>query len=175
VRPATKHAEQSQTHQPVRLRNPNLDDGATLWHLAKESNALDLNSPYAYLMWCDMFAKTSLVAEVEGLPAAFLMGFHPPGKEEVLFVWQVAVADKYRGRGLASRMLDKLVESSESINAVEASVTASNLASTKLFHSLALRHGCACSQREFISADHFPGPGHESETIFHIGPIKNNQ
>jgi L-2,4-diaminobutyric acid acetyltransferase len=172
--PAKRLIEQSTTDHTVRFRNPTLNDGGTFWRLAKESKVLDLNSAYAYLMWCDKFAKTSLVAEVGNEPAAFLMGFHPPGREEVLFVWQVAVADKYRGRGLASRMLDKLVDRSESINVVEATVTASNRASTKLFRSLALRHGCPLSQREFLSTDHFPGPGYESETLFHIGPIENN-
>jgi L-2,4-diaminobutyric acid acetyltransferase len=172
--PSPKLDEQSKKQQLVRLRNPILDDGAGLWNLAKESSTLDLNSPYAYLMWCDKFAKTSLVAEIGGEPAAFLMGFHPPGQDDVLFVWQVAVAEKYRGRGLASLMLDKLIESTESIKAVEATVTSSNVASSKLFNSLAARHDCACSQREFLSADHFPGPGHESETLFHIGPIENN-
>lgn len=175
MKTAAKQQENRGLGQQVRMREPNLRDGAAIWRLAKESRSLDLNSPYAYLMWCDQFAGTSLVAEVDGEPAGFLMGFRPPGREEVLFVWQVAVADESRGLGLASRMLDELLKRDPALKIVEATVTPSNVASQRLFQSLALRHGCPCSQSDHFAADHFPVSGHEPEILFHIGPIQAEQ
>ncbi len=165
-----KRARQGTTGR-VSLRQPELRDGAALWRLAKDTGTLDLNSPYAYLMWCEHFAGTSVLAEVDGGPAGFVTGFRPPARPEVLFVWQVAVADEHRGLGIAGRMLDALVERL-GVRAVEATVTPSNTASRKLFRGFARRRGCACREEPHLEAEHFPGRGHEPEVLFHIGPIQ---
>ncbi|WP_230987146.1 diaminobutyrate acetyltransferase [Mycolicibacter heraklionensis] len=52
----------------VRLRTPTVADGPALWQIAVDSATLDVNSPYAYLLWCRDFASTSVVAEVGGQP-----------------------------------------------------------------------------------------------------------
>lgn len=168
----TSNASVKSAPRRVELRPPELRDGAVLWRMAKDSESLDVNSPYAYLMWCDRFAETSSVAEVDGWPAGFLLGFRPPGHEDVLFVWQVAVADEYRGLGLASRMLDDLLERRPELRCVEATVTPSNEASKRLFRALARRKGCPCSEEEYLRSEHFPTPGHEPELLFRIGPIE---
>jgi diaminobutyrate acetyltransferase len=169
----TQHARRDSAVQ-VHFRPPTRADGATFWRLAKDSGGLDLNSPYAYLLWCDQFAQTSVVAEVDGTPAGFVTGFLCPERSDVLFVWQVAVASDHRGLGLAGRMLDALVERLHP-RAVEATVTPSNTPSRRLFHGLARRHGCACSEAPYLEPKHFPDRGHESEVLYHIGPIPNRK
>ena len=47
---------------------PTKADGAALWRIARDSQKLDLNTPYAYLLWCRDFADTSVVAKVDGQP-----------------------------------------------------------------------------------------------------------
>lgn len=158
----------------IRLRRPDVRDGAVMWRMAKGSG-LDLNSPYAYLMWCDQFAGTSVMAEVDGWPAGFVTGFQPPGREDVLFVWQVTVVDEHQGLGLASRMLDTLLERLPGVSVVEATVTPSNTASQRLFRSLARRHGASCSETPYLPSDCFPAPGHEPEVLFRIGPIDRDR
>lgn len=160
----------ARTQPKILMRNPDSRDGAALWRIAGDSQSLDLNSPYAYLMWCDYFAKTSLVAEVDGWPAAFLMGFRPPERPHVLFVWQVAVADEHRGCGLAGKMLAELFEREPTLRALEATVTPSNTASRALFTSFARRRGWSCAERPYLSSEHFPTRGHEPEVLFQIGP-----
>jgi len=167
----TPEGQRARVDAAVRFRHPTPEDGATMWRIARDSGALDLNSPYAYLMWAGQFADSSILAEVDGKPAGFLTGFHPPGRERVLFVWQVAVDASSRGLGLASRMLDELVERTGAA-AVEATVTPSNRASRRLFRSLAERHDCACEVAPCLEPGHFPEPGHEAEQLFHIGPIR---
>lgn len=163
---------EERTDARVTLRRTTADDGGALWRMAKDSGALDLNSPYAYLMWADLYAATSVIAEVDGEPAGFVMGLRVPGREHVLFVWQVAVSAQSRGLGIGGRMLDELVASNEGVTAVEATVTASNAASRGLFGALAKRHGCACTETPRYTTDHFPEPGHEAEPLLHIGPLK---
>lgn len=157
----------------IAFRELGVADGALLWRMAKESGALDLNSPYAYLMWCDHFARTSVLVEVDDQPAGFVLGFRPPDRPDVLFVWQVAVAARFRGLRLASRMLDALVERLRP-RVVEATVTPSNEPSQRLFRSLARRENCACSESPCFEREHFPNLGHEPEALFRIGPITHD-
>lgn len=164
-------AAEKQRAPAVTLRAPTLADGAAVWRLARAAGTLDLNSPYAYLLWCDRFADASVIALVDGEPAGFVTGFRPPGREHVLFVWQVAVAPAHRGLGLASRMLDELVARAPAPTSVEATVTPSNAASQRLFRALARRAGCACREVPGYEPEHFPEPGHEPEVLFHIGPL----
>ena len=93
---------------PVQLRKPGLDDGAAMWRLARDSGNLDLNSSYAYLLWAYDFASTSVIASVDDQPAGFVSGYRRPEDPHTLMVWQVAVDESHRGRGIARTMLDHL-------------------------------------------------------------------
>jgi diaminobutyrate acetyltransferase len=137
-----------------------------MWRLAEESG-LDLNSTYAYVMWAEYHAATSLVAEDEtGSLAGFVMGFRVPDRPHAVFVWQIAVAARCRGIGLGSQLLDALVRSTGAAT-VEATVTPSNAASAALFRGLAHRHGTTAEERPLFAGHLFPD-GHEPEVRFRI-------
>lgn len=155
----------------VVFRPPELRDGAAVWRLARDSGGLDLNSPYAYILWCDRFSDTSVVAEVDGRPAGFVCGFRPPTAADVLFVWQVAVSGEHRGKRLAQGMLAELLRRGQGYRYLEASVTPSNSPSQALFRSLAQLLGCPCDERPYIGSKDFPDGSHEPETLFRIGPF----
>lgn len=155
---------------PPRLRSPEPADGGALWRIARDSS-LDLNSPYAYVLWGDHFATTSVVAEVSGEVVGFVTGFRLPQDLHTLFVWQVAVHGSSKRAGLASQMLDHLVAELGDIAVLEATVTPSNRASARLFRSFAERHGAEVDETPAYGAELFPGDDHEPETRFRIGPL----
>lgn len=153
----------------LRCRPPTAADGSRLWALA-DSVGLDLNSPYAYVMWGDHFAGSSTVAEaVDGEIVGFVTGFVPPDAPDTLFVWQVGVAEAARGQGVGGRMLDDLL-TRRSVRWLEATVTPSNEASAALFRGTAHRHGVDVDRATAYPADLFPG-NHEAEVRFRIGPL----
>ena len=76
----------------ITFRGPAASDAADLWRLARDSGSLDLNSPYAYLMWCTDFADTAVVATDGDEVVGFVVGHRPPTDPDSAFVWQVAVA-----------------------------------------------------------------------------------
>lgn len=141
-----------------------------MWALA-DRTGLDLNSPYAYVLWGDRFSSSSLIAEdpSDPTPLGFVMGFRPPEDHDTLFVWQIGVDERARGRGLAARMLDHLV-AELGVTHVEATVTPSNAASAALFRGLGARHDAPVDEDPAYGEDMFPG-GHEAEVRFRIGPI----
>lgn len=161
------------TSTAVDLRVPTVADGAALWRLAKDSDALDVNACYAYLLWCRDFAGTSVIADADGRPAGFVTGYRRPDRPATLMVWQVAVDADFRGAGLAGRMLDHLVGrlADSGITHVETSITPDNTASQRLFCGFARRWDAGIERRELFGSGVFPD-AHPAEELFRIGPLR---
>ncbi|KUI20364.1 L-2,4-diaminobutyric acid acetyltransferase [Mycobacterium sp. GA-1285] len=159
------------------LRSPNEADAIAMHRLVAETEVLDLNSTYAYLLMATDFASTSIVAERDGHICGLITGYHPPARPDVLFVWQVAVSAAARGTGLASAMLDALVHRVR-VNrrgrpvTVEATVAPSNSASRAFFGAFARRHGVPIVEEPRFTAAHLAADeSHEDEPTVRIGPI----
>ena len=154
----------------VTLAPPRPKDGAALWQLAANSAVLDVNSSYAYLLWCRDFAATSVVAHVEGAAAGFVTGYLRPDEPDTLMVWQVAVDRAQRGRGLAGRMLAHLADR-VAPRVLETTISPDNQASMALFGAFARDRGVPVEQRTLFDSGTFPD-GHEPEVLFRIGPLE---
>jgi L-2,4-diaminobutyric acid acetyltransferase len=164
----------SPTGAPTVFRHPRVADGLALWRLVDEAGTLDLNSTYAYLMVCRDFPDTCIVAEQAERIAGFVMGYRPPQKPDTVFVWQIGVALDARGHGLASRVLDRLMQSEAcaTVRFLETNVTPSNRASRALFESLARRLRAPLEELEGFEGSLFPDPSHEPERLLRIGPFE---
>lgn len=156
----------------ISFRKPNLEDGKDIWSLAKETNELELNSSYSYILWCDKFSDSTIVAVKDCEVVGFVQGFVQETPEPTLFVWQVAVSEKVRGEGLATRMIEALLKRTE-VTYLEATVTPSNLPSNALFQGIAKKHNTTYEIRRYIEAEDFPNTeDEEEEKLYRIGPIK---
>lgn len=160
-----------------------------MWRIARDSEVLDLNSSYSYLLWCRDFAATSVVARdtrtgatsghetgsaADGAPIAFVTGYIRPERPEALVVWQVAVDSAHRGKGLAGTLLDALtrrVTEEQGITSVETTVTPDNIASDRMFHAYSERHGATLEREVLFDGDLFPDGGHQPEVLYRIGPL----
>ncbi|MFD7440185.1 diaminobutyrate acetyltransferase [Streptomyces sp. NPDC059909] len=157
------------------INSPRVEDGAAIWRIARDSEVLDLNSSYSYLLWCRDFAATSVVARgTDGEPIAFVTGYIRPERPETLVVWQVAVDAAHRGRGLAGALLDALthrVAARRGVRSVETTVTPDNSASDRLFASYAARRGASLEREVLFDGGLFPDGAHQPEVLYRIGPI----
>ncbi len=167
--------QENQTAVKERLtyRTPAENDGKEVWQLIRNTGVLDLNSSYSYLMWSKYFDETSVVVESGGRIVGFISGFIQPNSPDTLFVWQVAVDDSERGKGLASRMLQSILHhhACRNIRYLEATVTPSNEASQALFRKLAKDLQARCEVTRGFTENQFPDGGHEAEQLFKIGPF----
>lgn len=156
------------------LRRPTPADAAGITRLIEACRPLDVNSTYAYLLLCHHFGDTCVVAEGDAGIVGFLSAYLPPGRGDTLFVWQVAVAESARGRGLASALVEETLgrESCSAVRFLEATVSPSNRASQALFQALARRLDTECRVSELFPQSLFGGgASHESEELFRIGPF----
>ncbi len=154
------------------LRQPTVEDGADMWRVARDSVRLDLNTPYAYILWARDFHATSLVLEVDGEVGGFVTGYRRPEESTTLMIWQVAVDAEYRGHGLAGQLLDEVVRRT-GVYSLETTITADNPASQRLFASFAERHGAQHTVTDLFTEDHFPpNQDWDAELLHRITPLR---
>jgi len=134
---------------------------------------LDLNSVYLYLLLGEHFSDTCVLAEDQDGLLGMVSGYRPPGRDDTLFVWQVAVDPRARGRGLGLDMLLGLLSrrGRSPVRWVETTVGPGNRASRKLFARLAVRLGAALDETTLFEAALFGSGAHEAEPLLRIGPF----
>jgi len=155
------------------FRNPTPEDAAAIWRLVVDSGVLDHNSPYSYLIMCKHFSDTCIVVEYDAEIVGFVTAYRPPTSPQVVFVWQIGVAESMRGRGLSIALLDALVHrpARQDVTYLDATVTPSNAASQSMFRAFARHLNTQCVEELCFPEQLFPPEGHEAEYLFHIGPF----
>lgn len=156
------------------FRAPVANDGPDIHALVERCKPLDVNSRYCYLILCEHFSSTCVVAEENNAVVAFITAYIPPERRDTLFVWQVAVDARLRGRGVAKKMLRHLLSrhNLKHIRHVEATVNPSNDASRSLFQGLANECKSTIHESLIFPADMF-GENHEQENLIRVGPINS--
>lgn len=160
----------------VSICAPDVRHGGQLWQVARDCEVLDVNSGYAYLLWCHDFSATSAVALAGERTVGFVTGYRRPDAPDTLMVWQVAVDPSQRGRGLAGRMLHHLLDrlAPRGVRWLHTTISPGNEASIRLFSAVARDRGTRIQRRELFGPHHFPpgdGAGHEAEDLYVVGPL----
>ncbi len=158
----------------MEVRRPNKSDGRAIFELASAcAPPLDLNSMYLYFLIGAHFDETSAVVEAEGEVVGFTSAYIIPKQRDHLFIWQVAVDEAHRSKGLARSMLDEILarESCKDVRYMDATITSSNESSKRLFKAMARERGAECSEQSFLESEHFGDEDHEQEILFTIGPF----
>src|SRR5690606_27308068 len=102
-------ANHSGCQNTVQFRTPMAAEGSSLWRLVQDTELLELNSAYAYLLLCRDFADTCLVAEQAGQIVGCVTAYRPPPRPEALFVWQIGVLPRVQGQGIGRQLLLELL------------------------------------------------------------------
>lgn len=155
----------------ISFETPGPEDGFAMWQLVRDGGVLDLNSSYLYILLGDHFRDTCLVARHEGKIVGMVTGYYPPSKEDVYFVWQVAVHPSMRGRGVASQILERLVQTKMKGKTLETTVTPDNIPSERMFKKLADKHNLELQIQEGYPEAYFPPGSHEPERLLRMGPF----
>ena len=152
------------------FREPSRTDGDDVYALITECPPLDINSSYCNFLQSTHFSKTCVLAEKDGNLAGFISGYHKPDDPKTLFIWQVAVSPRYRGKGLAYSMLNELLQRKnlKHTEFVETTITKANDASWSLFKKLDAEHGDHGEVTTFLDKEaHFKGK-HDTEYLYRI-------
>lgn len=154
----------------VSYRVPTLADAARVRSLVDACKPLDVNSTYAYLLLCTHFSATCVIAERDHDLIGFLSGYLKPSDPAVLFIWQVAVSPTARGMGIATRLLEEVLNrpACRLVQHMETTITPSNEASWALFRTFARNRRASCTRSALFRSDHFGSEGHDEEQLLRI-------
>ena len=157
----------------ILIRYTNLADGQEIWRMVNDSGVLDPNSVYCYLLLCEHFNKTCLVAEKGGKLIGFVTAYILPNDNNILFIWQIGTVAEARGQGIAKKLILELLSSKDckNINTLQATISTPNTASMALFKSIARQLKTHIDEREFFTTTLFPDKQHEQENLVTVGPF----
>jgi L-2,4-diaminobutyric acid acetyltransferase len=158
------------------FRTPSIGDGDQAHKLIASCPPLDVNSSYCNFLQSTHFKQTCIIAECNDEIAGFISSYLKPENNNELFIWQVAVAPKHRGKGLAFHMLKELLmrDNLEHIKAIETTITKDNQGSWNLFKKLDEENNSHGSVTTFLDEHkHFKGK-HDTEYLYHIPLTKNH-
>ena len=157
----------------IELFAPKDTDGMSVHKLIQSCPPLDTNSAYCNLLQCTHFSDTSVAAVAEDQLVGFISGYILPNRPNTLFIWQVAVSEQARGQGLASSMVQHILqrEHCSAVQFIETTITESNAASWALFEGVAKTLNAQLDRSVmFEKQAHFHGE-HDSEMLVRIGPF----
>ena len=158
---------------PTLLQPPVAADAAQVHKLVSDCRPLDLNSTYAYLLLCQHFSDTCVVARTNKGIVGFVSGYRLPADPDSFFVWQVAVHPHMRGARLGVHMLRHLLarKSVATARFIETTVSPSNEASRRMFQRFAASVGAPINEQMLFDRSAFGEEEHEEEVLLKIGPF----
>ena len=158
--------------RPV-IRRPTLADAVQMFELINAAGSLDKNSLYLYLLLCRDFSCTCRVAQSGSRLVGVTTAYLPADQPKLVFIWQVAVAEEFRGRGIALAMLTDLMTGLAASDPwyLQTTITPSNAASQKLFTALARKFRAPISTTDGFHENLFGHYQHEPEVLYTLGPI----
>lgn len=158
----------------VIFRLPIKEDGSRIRSLISASPPLTANSLSTTVTQCAHFAQTSVLAEIDGGLAGFVLGYRLPQALNTLFVLQMAVGLPYRRLGLAEGMITELLRRRvhADITRLESRMTPQNIPARRVFEKVAECFDAPMEASDWInSARHFLGQ-QPDELRVAIGPIR---
>ena len=151
----------------ISYREPLKKDGIAVHNLISNCPPLDKNSLYCNLLQCTDFSRTSIIAESsDGDVIGFISGYIAPESPETLFIWQVALDQQYRGKGVASQMLSRLFNRHKTLQSLKTTISPSNIPSQKLFQTFFENHGMTVKATEHFKAGVHLDSDHEDEILY---------
>ncbi len=153
----------------ITIRKPDKKDAKQIYQLVKDTNVLDVNSEYLYLLQTTHFREYCSVAQSDSKIVGFASGYIVPNKPDTLFIWQVAVDSSTRGQGVAQKLILEILQrdSLKEVCTIHTTISPSNTASQRLFEKLCDHYGASFTKEVMFEVSDF-NDAHEDEVLYTI-------
>ena len=165
----------SKKNSGIKITSPSKKYGYALSKLIERCPPLDLNSTYHYLIQSHYFSKSCSVAFESNKVIAFVSGFINPSKNNALFIWQVAIDEDYRGKGLGIELIEFILKQNKNIDSIETTVTENNFASKRMFQKFCGKYQIKLSEKTLFNKEQDFSNEHDSEILLKIGPLNKGK
>jgi L-2,4-diaminobutyric acid acetyltransferase len=161
----------SKKDSKIKITFPTKKNGSAVAKLIQRCPPLDLNSTYHYLIQSHYFNQTCSIAFEDEKVIAFVSGFIKPTNKNCLFIWQVAIDEGKRGKGLGIELIEFLLDQNKNVNTIETTITKNNIASRRMFQKISEKYEARISEEALFDKHEDFSNEHDSEILFTISPI----
>ena len=161
----------SKKDKRIKITSPSKKDGFAVANLIERSPPLDINSTYHYLIQSHYFNNTCSIAFDGNEVVAFVSGFINPSNNNSLFIWQVAIDENYRGKGLGIELIEFILKQNKNVISIETTVTKANTASRRMFQKIQEKYHTKISELILFDKEKDFSNKHATEILIEIGPI----
>jgi len=126
----------------MKLTKATLEDVFGVQEFVGQLKGLVQHPVHFYNIMIRYFGNTFFILKDENRIVGFVWGFVSQTDHEVLFLWQIGVAESHRGTKAVRQLMDKFIEAARENNCrkVHATVETENIASCKLFEKMRFRN-----------------------------------
>jgi len=148
---------------------PSRQHAVELTQRVQQIKTLDTNSGYLYALMCTHFADYCAIALRENTLIGFVTAYPLPTQPATLFVWQIGVCPKARGKGIARGLLNHIQNRPwfAHIREVQCTIDPLNPASRALFTRWAQDLSGTLTEQPFFTALEL-GAHHPPEPLISI-------
>lgn len=155
----------------MRLRNISANDVGLIRSLVANCPPLGLHTAFTYWVVGHFFGRLSYVAEEDdGSLVALSTAIRSVDQSEVAYLWQIGVAEKHRGKRLASELIVRSAHAARDIGCreLQVSINPENLPSRKACEHAAARLNTTLDTVGALSFMDPIGGKSENETLFRM-------
>jgi L-2,4-diaminobutyric acid acetyltransferase len=84
------------------------EDFLKVYDFVSNCKPLENYSEHFYKIMLRYFGNSCFIAEFNSKIVGFIMGFNSQVEKDKLFIWQIGVFSKYRGKEVGNKLLDKI-------------------------------------------------------------------
>jgi len=165
----------SKISKEIKITSPTKKNGVAITKLVERCPPLDLNSTYHYLIQSHYFSSSCSIAFDNDKLIAFVSGFINPSKNNVLFIWQVAIDEDCRGKGLGIELIEFRLKQHKNINSIETTITKKNTASRRMFQKFCDKYKTRLSELILFDKEQDFSNECDSEILLKIGPLNKGR
>lgn len=117
------------------VRNCTVNDVESVRKFVDECKPLELHTPFTYWMLFNYFSNLCLLTLEDEKIVGFISGIKSSSHEQVVYLWQIGVSKRHRGKKYSSTLLDNFFKSALDLNCnkIQVSIGPNNLASYQAF------------------------------------------
>lgn len=154
----------------MQIRNCKQDDIQKVRHFVSLCKPLGVHTGYTYWMLFHYFGESCYLMEENGVPIGYVSGMKSNTFKDVFFLWQIGVAQEFRGKGYSYLLLEKVVEAAKKLGCktMQFSIEPDNEASFKTFSGFAKKNNLKMATLGEIKYPHSIRETMEQETLYEI-------
>ena len=154
----------------MQIRNCTTSDVDKIRQFVNSCKPLTLHTAYTYWVMFNYLSEGCFVMEEDEKAVGYASGVKSSTEEDVFFMWQIGIAEEFRGKGLSQVLIEKIVNvaKKQNCNILQLTIEPDNEASFSTFNNYAKKNNLIMETAGEAKYNDSLSGKTESETLYEI-------